>query len=73
MSRELQTINQQNKLALWAGRIKACRGSGQNVKEWCKENSICNQTYYRWQKTGSDQSAVLGRGCLKTKMLNRGF
>jgi len=50
VSRELQTINQQSKLALWAGRIKACRSSGQSVKEWCKENSICEQTYYRWQK-----------------------
>lgn len=50
MSRELQTINQQNKLALWAGRIKECRSSDQNVKEWCKENGICEQTYYRWQK-----------------------
>lgn len=50
MSQELQTINQQNKLALWAGRISECRSSGQNVKDWCKENGICEQTYYRWQK-----------------------
>ena len=50
MSRELQSMNQQNKLALWAGRISECRNSGQNVKVWCKENGICEQTYYRWQK-----------------------
>ena len=50
MSRELRTLNQQNKLALWAGRISECRNSGQNVKVWCKENGICEQTYYRWQK-----------------------
>jgi len=50
MSRELQAMNQQNKLALWAGRISECRNSGQNVKVWCKENGICEQTYYRWQK-----------------------
>ena len=50
VSRELQTMNQQNKLALWAGRISECRNSGQNVKVWCKENGICEQTYYRWQK-----------------------
>ena len=43
-------MNQQNKLALWAGRISECRSSGQNVKDWCKENGICEQTYYRWQK-----------------------
>ena len=50
VSREMQTINQQNKLALWAGRISECRSSGQNDKVWCKENGICEQTYYRWQK-----------------------
>ena len=50
VSRELQTMNQQNKLALWARRISECRSSGQNVKVWCKENGICEQTYYRWQK-----------------------
>ena len=50
VSRELQTLNQQNKLAVWAGRISECRSSGQNVKVWCKENGICEQTYYRWQK-----------------------
>lgn len=50
MSRELQAMNQQNKLALWAGRISECRSSGQSVKVWCKENGICEQTYYKWQR-----------------------
>ena len=50
MSRELQTINQQNKLALWAGRISECRNSGQNVKAWCRENGVCEQTYYKSQR-----------------------
>ena len=50
MGRELQTLNGQNKLALWAGRISECRNSGQNVKNWCRENGICEQTYYKWQK-----------------------
>ncbi len=50
MSKELQTLNGQNKQALWAGRISECRNSGQNVKAWCKGNGICEQTYYRWQK-----------------------
>ena len=50
MSRELRTINQQNKLALWAGRISECRNSGMAVKTWCRENDICEQTYYKWQR-----------------------
>ena len=50
MSHDLQTMNQQNKLALWAGRISECRNSGMAVKAWCRENGVCEQTYYRWQK-----------------------
>ena len=50
MSRELRTTNQQNKLALWAGRISECRNSGMAVKVWCRENGVCEQTSYKWQK-----------------------
>ena len=50
MGKDLQTLNGQNKLALWAGRISACRSSGQNVKAWCQENGVCEQTYYKWQR-----------------------
>ena len=50
MSKDLQTINSQKKLALWAGRISECRNSGQKVKAWCKENGVCEQTYYKWQR-----------------------
>jgi len=50
MAKDLQTLNGQNKLALWAGRISDCRNSGQNVKTWCRENGICEQTYYKWQR-----------------------
>ena len=50
MSSELREITAQNKLAEWAGKITACRNSGQPVKIWCKENGVCEQTYYKWQK-----------------------
>ena len=50
MSTELQQLNGQNKLSLWAERISACRNSGLSVKTWCKDNSVCEQTYYKWQK-----------------------
>lgn len=49
MSRELQTVNEQNRLALLAGRISECRSSTR-IKTWCKEKGICEQTYYKWQK-----------------------
>lgn len=50
MSKDLQTLNGQNKLALWAGRISECRNSGMAVKSWCRENGVREQTYYKWQK-----------------------
>lgn len=50
MSTELQQLNEQNKLAVWAGRISECRNSGLTVKRWCKENGVGEQTYYKWQK-----------------------
>lgn len=50
MEKGIQALNNQNKLALWAGRISECRSSGQNVKAWCKDHGICEQTYYKWQK-----------------------
>ena len=50
MGSELQTMNGQNKLALWADRVSACRSSDQSVRDWCKANGICEQTFYRWQR-----------------------
>ena len=50
MSKGIQVLNNQNKLTEWAGRVADCRSSGLTVKAWCKENGICEQTYYKWQK-----------------------
>ena len=50
MSKDLQTLNGQNKLALWAERISECRSSGMLVKTWCRENGVNEQTYYKWQR-----------------------
>ena len=50
MSTNLQVNNGQNKLAEWAGKISACRNSGMTVTAWCKENGVCGQTYYKWQR-----------------------
>ena len=50
MARDLQRLNEQNKLALWAERVSECRNSGLSVLAWCKEKGVCSQTYYKWQK-----------------------
>lgn len=63
MGKNLQTINGQNKLALWAGRISECRSSGQKVKTWCQGNGICEQTYYKWQKRLYEMSTAQHEVC----------
>lgn len=50
MSTELQKLNSQSKAAEWAERIAECRRSGIPVNRWCKENGVCEQTFYKWQR-----------------------
>lgn len=50
MSKDLQTLNKQNKAAQWADRIAECRNSGQTVKTWCREHDVSEPTYYKWQR-----------------------
>ena len=50
MEKGLRTLNEREKMTEWAARISACRNSGQSVVNWCKENNVCSQTYYKWQK-----------------------
>ena len=50
MEKSLQSYNRQQKLSIWAERVRACRESGQTVTQWCEENSISVKTYYNWQK-----------------------
>ena len=50
MEQNLQALNTQNKAAEWAAKIAERRSSGQSVKSWCKENGVCEQTYYKWQR-----------------------
>jgi transposase-like protein len=47
---ELQKATHQFKLEQWRKIVAECRSSSLTVKEWCRENGISLQTYYRWQK-----------------------
>ena len=50
MGRELQTVNQNNRLMEWSKRVEDCRGSGLTVAEWCSEHGIPTSTYFAWQR-----------------------
>ena len=50
MEKSLQTLNRQEKIAVWSERIAACRSSGISVRVWCEGNGISTASYYKWQK-----------------------
>lgn len=47
---ELQKTKHEIKLAQWREAVLACRNSGTRVRDWCEEQGISVQTYYRWQR-----------------------
>lgn len=50
MEKSLQTLNRQEKIAVWSERIAACRSSGISARAWCEGNGISTASYYKWQK-----------------------
>ncbi len=42
-------IKREAAIPMWQARIKACRSSDLNVKEWCAANGIDRRTYYKWE------------------------
>ena len=47
---DVRAIKHAAKLSEWSGRIRACRSSGKQVKNWCEENGINIKSYYRWER-----------------------
>lgn len=45
-----KSLMMMSRLSNGVERIKACRESGLPVRKWCKQNNICEQTYYCWLK-----------------------
>lgn len=50
MEKNLQKLNQQDRLRLWTERVGACRSSGIQVRQWCREYGVNEKTYYYWQR-----------------------
>ena len=45
-----QEIKHMARIEEWKGRVTECRGSGQSVRAWCREQGIAYKTYYYWEK-----------------------
>ena len=47
---QVSIIKRQLRAEEWRKRIQECQASGIPVTHWCKQNSICEQTYYKYLK-----------------------
>lgn len=50
MEQRLQTLDAQQRIAVWSQRIADCRSSGMSVRTWCQEQNLSEKTYYYWQR-----------------------
>jgi len=44
---QVTIVKSQVRKERWKVLISECQSSGMSVRDWCKANSICEQTYYR--------------------------
>lgn len=47
---QVTAVRKRLSLERWKLIITECRSSGRPVSRWCKENGICEQTYFRYLK-----------------------
>lgn len=47
---KVTAVRKRLSLERWKSIITECHSSGSPVSRWCKENGICEQTYYRYLK-----------------------
>ena len=44
MSKNLQSLNHNQRMAHWSKQVEACRSSGLTVAQWCSENNVAVST-----------------------------
>lgn len=47
---QVSLVKKQFRTEQWKKRIAECQTSGMSVKSWCKQNGLCEQTYYKYLK-----------------------
>ena len=47
---QVSIVKRQVRTEEWRKRIEECQSSGIPVTHWCKQNGICEQTYYKYLK-----------------------
>lgn len=47
---QVSIVKRQVRTEEWRKRIKECQASGIPTKHWCKQNGVCEPTYYKYLK-----------------------
>ena len=47
---QVSTVKMKFRMEQWKQRIVECQASSMTVKSWCKQNRLCEQTYYKYLK-----------------------
>lgn len=47
---ETRAMAQQVRLSHWDSIMRERNESGKSIRSWCRENDICEKTYYYWQR-----------------------
>ena len=71
-----QHISHKGREEHWRALMTACgqRPAGQSITDWLRDNDICKQTFYRWQRRFRGQAtenSVDDAVCLPVQQRNR--
>ena len=45
---QVSQVKRQIRIEQWRKNITECQASGMSVRSWCKQNNLCEQTYYKY-------------------------
>ena len=45
---QVSQVKRQFRMEQWKKYITECQASGMSVRSWCKQNDLCEQTYYKY-------------------------
>ena len=45
---QVSQVKRQFRIEQWKKYITECQVSGMSVRSWCKQNNLCEQTYYKY-------------------------
>ena len=45
---QVSQVKRQFRIEQWRKYITECQASGMSVRSWCRQNNLCEQTYYKY-------------------------